>query len=569
MSPASNFELFVAWRYLRERGSRAGRWTMVTGLLFFAVAGVLWWLLRGFAHLHPFELSEHQLSLKMLYQWGSLGALVLGALVLVFGFFHSLQSIFTTISTYGVFLGTAALVIVLSVMGGFEADLKKKILGSNAHILVTKDEGTFTEYRDVEKRLDGLCASHGLCVVGHTPYLSSEVVVAANSNYGTVVIKGIDPSTVGAVTDLARNLSEGTLTDLWPLDPDGKPQIGKTPGVEVEDRPPKGDEEPKSFDAAPPKPGGEAERSPAETEEEVPKDFSQGAAAADAGTESGLAPPPSRPQPRPLRPDPRVVALDGILAGRELAKNLHLYEGEEVEVVSPIGKDTPTGQMPRLRPFRVAGIFFTGMYEYDAKFVYVTIPALQQFLSLGDEVTGIEIKVSDSDRTPPVVETIKEKLGPGYHVQDWRELNRSLFSALALEQFVMFAILTVIIIVASFSIISNLIMVVVEKGREIATLKSMGASDWAIMRIFVAEGVFIGLLGTLFGLIFGIGACLGLKYFGLPLDSDVYYIDRLPVSMSAWSIGAVALAGILISVVATLYPAYIGARLRPIDGLRQ
>src|SRR5262249_57567928 len=141
-------------------------------------------------------------------------------------------------------------------------------------------------------------------------------------------------------------------------------------------------------------------------------------------------------EPGAVRPDPRVAALDGILAGKELAKNLHLYEGEEVEVVSPIGKDTPTGQMPRLRPFRVAGIFFTGMYEYDAKFVYVTIPALQQFLSLGDEVTGIEIKVSDSDRTPPIVEALKAKLGPPYHGQGRRELNRSLFSALALEQFV-------------------------------------------------------------------------------------------------------------------------------------
>jgi len=562
----STFELFVAWRYLRERGSRAGRWTMFTALVFFVAAGVLWWQLRGFANLHPFELTDRQLHLKQFYQWGSLVAVVGGVLVFVFGFFHSLQSIFTTISTYGVFLGTAALVIVLSVMGGFEADLKKKILGSNAHILVTREEGAFTEYRDVERQLDGLCATRSLCVVGHTPYLSSEVVVAANSNYGTVIIKGIDPRTVGDVTDLARNLSQGTLADLWPLGPDGKPEIGKTPGAEVEDRPPpKEDEEPRTFDAEAPPSGGEAERSPVENEE--PKDFSRGSP--DGGTDTDLAPPPSRPQPRPLRPDPRVAALDGIVAGRELAKNLHLYEGEEVEVVSPIGKDTPTGQMPRLRPFRVAGIFFTGMYEYDAKFVYVTIPALQQFLSLGDEVTGIEIKVSDSDRTPPLVEALKAKLGPRYHVQDWRELNRSLFSALALEQFVMFAILTVIIIVASFSIISNLIMVVVEKGREIATLKSMGASDWAIMRIFVAEGVFIGLLGTLFGLVVGISACLLLKYFGLPLDSDVYYIDRLPVAMSPWSIGAVALAGILISVIATLYPAYVGARLRPIDGLRQ
>jgi lipoprotein-releasing system permease protein len=225
--------------------------------------------------------------------------------------------------------------------------------------------------------------------------------------------------------------------------------------------------------------------------------------------------------------------------------------------------------MPRVRPFRIAGVFFTGMYEYDAKSVYVTIPALQQFLSLGDEVTGIEVKVSDSDLTQPVVDAIAARLGAGYRVQDWKELNKSLFSALKLEQIAMFLVLTIIILVASFSIISNLIMVVVEKSREIATLKSIGASDGAIMRIFISEGLFIGVLGTAFGLAIGIAACLALKHYGLPLNSDVYYIDRLPVAMSAPAIVAVAFAGLGISIIATIYPAYIGARMRPIDGLRK
>jgi lipoprotein-releasing system permease protein len=526
------FELFVAWRYLRERGSRAGVWTMAIGGLFLIAALAFYLLQQRFAGIHPFELTDRQVLLKQVYQWGALGALLLGVKILVFGFFHRLQSIFTTISTFGVYLGTWALVVVLSVMNGFESDLRKKILGSNAHILVTKDEGQFTEYHETERALHGLCAGR-TCVIGHTPYLSSEVVVAANSNYGTVIIKGIDPETVGTVTDLAHNASNGALDRMAP-----------------------------TASAAAPEPSGEPPDFPAEREE--PPDFD---AAPDAG--AAAAPPPLRPPPRPLRPDPRLASLEGILVGRELAKNLRLYDGEEVEVVSPIGEDTPTGQMPRTRPFRVAGVFFTGMYEYDAKIVYVRIPALQQFLSLGDEVTGLEIKVSDLDRTGPLVEAIQARLGPSYRVQDWKDINKSLFSALKLEQIAMFLVLAIIILVASFSIISNLIMVVVEKAKEIATLKSMGASDGAIMRIFVVEGVFIGLLGTAIGLAEGIATCIAFKRFGLPLDSEVYYIDRLPVAMAPPAILAVALAGVLISVVATIYPAYIGARLRPIDGLRQ
>jgi lipoprotein-releasing system permease protein len=529
------FELFVAWRYLRERGRRSGTVTLIAGLLLLVASAVLFKL----ADRDAFGVYEiGGFPWQRFYQTGSLVALVAGVLVCVFGFFHALQSIFTTISTYGVFLGTAALMIVLSVMNGFEVDLRKKILGSNAHMVVTRVDGPFTEYRRVGSALDGVCAG-GVCAAAHTPYLTSEVVVSANANYQPVIIKGIEPDTVGAVTDLERNMAEGALDRVWPLLPDG----GVAEGASTPDA------------GAPP---------PPEEEEEVeePIDFS---------TPTSAEPPPPLPlpRPRPLRPDPRISALDGILVGRELAKNLRLYEGMEVDVVSPIGKVTPTGEVPRTRSFRVAGVFFTGMYEYDARIVYVSIPALQSFLGLGDEVTGIEIKVTDMEETDPLVAAVQARLGPEYRVKDWKELNRSLFSALKIEQIGMFIVLVIIVIVAAFSIVSNLIMVVVEKAREIAILKSMGASDGAIMRVFISEGLYIGALGTLFGLAVGLGACWALDRYGLPLDSDVYYIDRLPVAVEPVNVVLIAFAGVAISVLATLYPAWIGARLKPVDGLRQ
>jgi lipoprotein-releasing system permease protein len=209
------------------------------------------------------------------------------------------------------------------------------------------------------------------------------------------------------------------------------------------------------------------------------------------------------------------------------------------------------------------------MYEYDTKFVYVTLPALQRFLSLGEHVNGIEIKVRDRDRTAPVLVAIAARLGDAYKVQDWKQINSSLFSALKLEKVAMFSILAMIILVASFSIIANLIMVVFEKAKEIAILKSMGATNGGILRIFMIEGVYLGLLGTIFGVGTGVGACRALEHFGLPLDPNVYYIDKLPVAMDPFAVSAVALAGVAISFVATWYPAYLAARLRPVDGLRQ
>ncbi|MCX5747936.1 MAG: FtsX-like permease family protein, partial [Proteobacteria bacterium] len=220
------------------------------------------------------------------------------------------------------------------------------------------------------------------------------------------------------------------------------------------------------------------------------------------------------------------------------------------------------------RDYRIAGSFYTGMYEYDLKYVYVTLDSLAQFLDRGDAVDGIEVRVVDPDDTDAFVTKIQTTLGPGYRVVDLKELNRSLFSALKLEKIAMFLVLGIVILVASFSIVGNLIMVVVEKAREIALLKTLGASDWGVMQLFAIQGMMIGLVGTTLGVLTGLLGCWAGKRFGLPLNPDVYYIDRLPIHIDPGSVVASALAGILISIAATLYPALLAARVRPAAGMR-
>ncbi len=260
--------------------------------------------------------------------------------------------------------------------------------------------------------------------------------------------------------------------------------------------------------------------------------------------------------------------LPGVVVGRELAKNLRVFVGDDVNVVSPMGDIGPTGPIPKAKPFRTAAIFFSGMYEYDSKYVYMALPAAQKFLSLDDEVTGLELKLQNPEDSGPVMERVRAALGPGFEIADWKELNRSLFSALKLEKIAMFIALCFIIVVAAFSIVSNGIMLVLEKGREVAILKSMGASDGAVQRIFVLLGLYMGVLGTTFGVLTGCGVCWALDHFGLPLDTDVYYITKLPVNVNAGELLAVLFASLLLSLLATLYPARLAAQLRPVDGLR-
>jgi lipoprotein-releasing system permease protein len=209
------------------------------------------------------------------------------------------------------------------------------------------------------------------------------------------------------------------------------------------------------------------------------------------------------------------------------------------------------------------------MYEYDSKWAYVDLPAGQRFFGTGDSITGLELKVDDVDASRAVMSRVLYELGGfPYRTKDWSELNRSLFSALMMEKVVMAVILGFIVLVASFIIVATLIMLVLEKTREIAVLKSMGAGVPSVMKIFVAEGVVIGAIGTAFGLLLGFGSCLLIDRVGIPLDPEVYYISNLPVLVDGSQFALVALAALALSYLATIYPATKAARLRPVDGLR-
>ena len=396
-------------------------------------------------------------------------------------------SIITFISTSGVALGVMALIIVLAVMTGFEEDLKEKILGTNAHIVVLKSSGTMADYRRVTERLTGVPG-----VTAATPFIYSQVMLSSGKNVSGVVLRGMDPKSDARVTNFQKSLVEGNLAGL------------------------------------------------------------------DGGGATGT-------------PEP------GIVIGRELAKNLNVGVGDKVNVISPLGTLTPLGMIPKMKPFRVVALFNTGMFEYDSTLAYIGIGEAQAFLSLGDAVTGIQLKVADVYRTGELSREINGLLGYPYYARDWMQMNKNILFALKTEKMVMFIILTLIVLVAAFGIASTLFMVVMEKTKDIAILKSMGSTGLSIMKLFVLEGMVVGVIGTLIGVAGGLLVALNLETIvtviqnltGLHFFSkDVYYLDHFPSRVIPADVALISVTAIGISFVATLYPSWQASRLPPARALR-
>ena len=430
-------------------------------------------------------------------------------------------TVISLLSISGVGVSSFALCAVVSIMGGFGADLKHKILGNNAHVKIeAKRVGGFEHWRDL---LDEMRLVKG--VRAATPVAGGEAMASSSSNTAGVNLRGIDTVTIGTVIDLLQNVEVGKFAYL-----DDPKKLANLPP-----------DEPIGIGS-----GGEFYLKGPDVKPYLSR--------LDSDVEDAVVPPDAFP---------------GIVIGRELAKSLHVYVGDELTLISPLGDLGPMGVLPRSRKFRVAAIFYSGMYEYDASHAYVKLEAAQDFFDLKQNVTGIEMKIEDAERISEVRPAIEAKVPlENLRIRDWKELNKNLFSALKLEKIATFIILSLAILVASFCIICTLLLMVTEKSKEIAILKSLGASDNAILKIFMAEGVMIGGIGTIFGVTTGLAATLGLQWFGVRLDPDVYYVDKLPINVDGVEFLLVALSALLITTIATIYPAVAASRLRPVDGIR-
>jgi lipoprotein-releasing system permease protein len=430
-------------------------------------------------------------------------------------------TVISVLSILGVAVSALALCVVVSIMGGFGADLKRKILGNNAHIRIeTKKVGGFTNWRDLA---DDLRLVPGVRAV--TPVAGGETMASSSSNTAGLLLRGVDTETIGTVIDLLANIEVGKFKYL-----DDPKLLANLPA-----------NEPIGLG-----PGGEVYLKGPDIKPYLSK--------LDADVTDAVNAPDEYP---------------GIVIGRELAKSMHVYVGDEITLVSPIGDLGPMGVLPKSRKFRVAAIFYSGMYEYDASQAYVRLEDAQDFLDLKQNITALEIKMDDAEKVDSVRPLVEKELKrDDVRVRDWKELNKNLFSALKLEKIATFIILSLAILVASFCIICTLLLMVTEKSKEIAILKSLGASDNSILAIFMTEGVMIGAIGTFFGVATGFAAIKGLTWFGLRLDPDVYYVDRLPISADTTDFVLVALSALVITTLATIYPAVAASRLRPVEGIR-
>jgi len=385
----------------------------------------------------------------------------------------------TYISILGVTIGVAALIIVLSVMNGFESEVRSRIIGFDTHIrLRTFHFQGITDYHEIIDIIKDI--PH---VVGLSPYIDEKGMIINKEYSDGVIIRGSDQNTMTSVSDIQKTIIYGHL------------QLGKVK--------------------------------------------------TDGGKE-----------------------YPGIVLGRYLADRLYLDVGDIATIMSPTGVRS-LFQMPPVKQFVVTGYFETGMYEYDDAYAYISLESAQELFRYSSKVSGIEIRLDDLFHAEIVKKAINQKLGFPYLPQSWFDLRKNLFSWMQLEKWVMFIVLSLIVLVAAFNIISSLIMMVMEKTKEIGILKSMGATYQGITKIFLYEGLVVGIIGTVMGCLIGYGLCWAQQtYHFFSLPPDVYFINSLPVKMEWRDFILISCASIVICLTAAIYPARRAAKLDPVEAIR-
>jgi lipoprotein-releasing system permease protein len=388
-------------------------------------------------------------------------------------------SVIAIFSLLGIALGVATLIIVMSVMNGFRAELVGRILGFNGHLSVYGEGARLTGFDSAAERVRQVPG-----VVGATPLIEGQVMATADAGASGALIRGIRPEDLRERRLIADHIVAGSLAEF-------------------------GD--------------------------------------------------------------------DDIAVGERLAQRLGIGVGGRVTLISPEGTDTAFGTMPRLKTYRVAALFNVGFYEYDNSFIYVPLNSAQIFFRMPEAVSNLEVFVENPDRAQAVGRQIASALGGRARIVDWRQANSTLVSAVEIERNVMFLILTLIILVASFNIISGMIMLVKDKGRDIAILRTMGASRGMILRIFILSGASIGVIGTLAGFALGVAFTLNIEAIRQLLQdllqiklfaAEIYFFTQIPAQIQTGEVAAIVAMALALSFLATLYPSWRAARLDPVEGLR-
>lgn len=392
---------------------------------------------------------------------------------------NSIVSFLSITSIIGLMLGTATLILVVSVMSGFTNNLKEKMMGTNSDIVIT--DFSTVPVRDYEKLMQKVKNIKG--VKAAAPFVNTQAVSMSGSGVSGIIIKGIDADLEKTVSKIASFISFGSLDDIK-----------------------------------------------------------------------------SRQEGEPY----------GILLGKDLAFSLMAGVGDTITLISPQLNRGPFGLNPKMRSFIVKGIFDTGVYEYNASMAYISIEAAQEFIGLKENsVTGISVAVEKGVNSIDLTYTINQKIENKYWARDWLSMNQSLFSALELEKYAMFIVLTLIIIVASFSIVSMIAITVKDKQKDIAILRAYGASSSCIRSIFIRQGLIVGIIGTALGNITALLlSILVTKYKLIKLPADIYFMDSLPLNIDYHVYLFVSVCAVLITFLASLFPSNQSAKMNIVDGIR-